>query len=365
MATNHWQHILKTPFPNRQVGNRKDRGGRKIIEGTGPMGSFKYNEVDKIHRAVKRRIDFNYRNATKKLIDKEQDANKHNEIKQKMDEQKTKNVYITNYGSYKLSGFMGQYGAAPDPNTHDWFAGRFKGLGYNPRNPEDMTEMGTVLSLTAKHPEFFREAAAAAAKLRGEKIETELEGLKEGSLDNRTLAQFRKKLKVKQLTSDIWFNSLKKPELKEEYAILPPEQTKGDNIREFARMYKRGEIVAKPMSEWEIKIIHKPSAISNEKGVNPIAAKLIYVVMLGQTRTTWLADINTMEKHRNKGLANALLENLIELRGSNPIDGLIKTYDDTGLGMSQLESLYRKHGFTLTPDYDTNNNRVTSFRREP
>jgi len=366
MDTDTWKHILKSPFPNRWVGNRKARGGRKIIEGTGPMKSFKYDEVEQIHRAVKRRIDFNYRNATQKLLDKEEDESKHNEIKQEMEEQKKNNVYITNYGSYKLSGFMGQYGAAPDPNTHDWFSGRFRGLGYDPNNKEDMSELGTVLSLTAKHPQFFEESRAATAAARKDKLTGELADLKEGTLDNKTLAQLKRKLKVKQLTPDIWFNSLKKPELSDEYALLPPEQTKGQNIRAFTRMYKEGQIMAKPLSEWVIKIIHKPTAIDNLRYTNAVSASLIYVVMQGEAeRTTWLADINTRETHRNKGLANALLENLIELRGSNPIDGLVKLYDDSGLGLAEVEALYRKHGFELQANQDTTGQAVTSFRRSP
>tara|TARA_R100000656_G_C3899743_1_gene118499 strand:- start:29 stop:514 length:486 start_codon:yes stop_codon:yes gene_type:complete len=153
-----WFDIVKNvPFPNEHVGNRKKRGGRKILVGTGPMKLFRYDELHNIHSAVKRLVDFNYRLEIEKRLKKETDEEVRISVIDELEEQKRHNVYATNYGSYTRFNFMSGEKTNINPNTHDWFAGRFNGLGYNPDNADEMREAGKTLQLTGRHWEWFHE----------------------------------------------------------------------------------------------------------------------------------------------------------------------------------------------------------------
>ena len=169
-----WKEILKAPYPNRVVGNRKARGGRRIKEGTGKYGLFRYDEInekigysgirEEIDEAYEKEIEKvtkkNIRESKKKLgneYSSEMDNYIKRRVRDKLTEQKKTNLYATTYGldakkpfaitpeqEQKLIGRFGKeiYSKLPaDRKPHsNWFVG-FRKLGYDPNDDEALQRL--------------------------------------------------------------------------------------------------------------------------------------------------------------------------------------------------------------------------------
>jgi hypothetical protein len=142
-----WTDILKSPFPNHML-NRRQRGKRPVIKGTGKNGLFTYDEIDeKLSANVSSLIDERYEKEIKKKTNETiKEANKtlkekmsgemkayiSDKVRNALTEQKLNNVYATAYGDYAnpMTGSKGR-----------WFSGGLSALGYNPEDSKQMSQV--------------------------------------------------------------------------------------------------------------------------------------------------------------------------------------------------------------------------------
>jgi hypothetical protein len=127
-----WQDILKKPYPNHWLpANRRGLDPstgrtREIIRGTGPAGSFLFDELDKVSPEAVIEVIDRYKVKTQDDIKAAKKAGKPTKhIEEENRKQMENNVYATSYG-------MGGKG---------WFRGGFRRLGYNPDDAEHMRTM--------------------------------------------------------------------------------------------------------------------------------------------------------------------------------------------------------------------------------
>ena len=64
-----WFDVLKNPYPNHMT-NRKGRGGRRAIRGSGQGGLFRYHELSDIDPEVTPLVDAAYEKEIAKEMDK-------------------------------------------------------------------------------------------------------------------------------------------------------------------------------------------------------------------------------------------------------------------------------------------------------
>ena len=148
-----WFDVLKNPYPNHMT-NRKGRGGRRAIRGSGQGGLFRYHELSDIDPEVTPLVDAAYEKEIAKEMDKHtkyavKRMKKENKevtpsllnhirkrVTQALQKQKERNLYATYYGSHQKgdSRFEG--------NKKKWFHGRISALGVN---PDDKQKVGALL----------------------------------------------------------------------------------------------------------------------------------------------------------------------------------------------------------------------------
>ena len=142
-----WEETLKAPFPNHMLGNRRARGGRRVIRGTGKNGLFKYSEINELlgdnittlidaryEKEIDKLTKKNIRDSKKRLKEENKEITQEminyltKRIRKQLESQKENNVYATAYGTFSSTGSKGK-----------WFAGGLSPLGYNPNDEEQMT----------------------------------------------------------------------------------------------------------------------------------------------------------------------------------------------------------------------------------
>lgn len=318
-----WKEILKAPYPNRVVGNRKARGGRRIKEGTGKYGLFRYDEIneklgysgirEEIDEAYEKEIEKvtkkNIRESKKKLGDKySSEMNNYikRRVRDKLTEQKKTNLYATTYGkdanrpnktitSEQEQELIGRYGkeaysklpAGAKPYSN-WFVG-FRKLGYDPNNEEELQKL--------------------MARIKG--------------VGNRRFVEWEEK---------------RQEERKEKIAeFLATVSLSGwENYSSLADKYnKEGPLSGKGSRKAEsAKIL-----TANVEG-KPIASIALLELNDG---TIWVHEIKVDNKYTRKGIASLLMKKLIDSYGDKEITGLVIPGGKMSRG--DLVRFYEKYGF--------------------
>ena len=157
----NWFDIIKSPYPNHMT-NRKGRGGRRIIRGSGQGGLFRYDELTDIDSEVQPLVDEAYNKEIEKLVEfhikqaKKQLKKEGGEftsalenwirkrVVKNMEKQKKRNLYATYYGSHTKKGPWNQ-------SKGKWFHGRIPALGVNPDDKERIGALLRTVHGAAKH----------------------------------------------------------------------------------------------------------------------------------------------------------------------------------------------------------------------
>ena len=147
-----WFDVIKMAYPNHMT-NRRGRGGRRQIKGSGTGGLFRYHELSDIDPEVTPLVDAAYDKEIEKLVEKhtkiaekkkkeageEVTNSMRNFIRKRVTDelrkQKEKNLYATYYGSHQKgdSRFEG--------NKKKWFHGRVPALGVNPDDKQRISAL--------------------------------------------------------------------------------------------------------------------------------------------------------------------------------------------------------------------------------
>lgn len=292
-----WEDILKAPYPNRLVGNRKERGGRRIKEGTGKYGLFRYDEIDRLigHDGIQAEIDEAYekeiqkvirqniRESKKKLGDRyTPDLERYlkKRITKKLTEQKKKNLYATTYGAD--SSFFGN-----KTKPSKWFTG-FRKLGYDPNDEE---------------------------------------GLKK--LINRVVG-------VGKMRFVDWEEQAQKKRAKENEKFRETVSLSGwSNYPSLANEYNKGPLSGKDSAKAE-----SAKIITAQAEGKSIAHIIVLEISDGRT---WFHELSVDRGYRRKGVAGMLMEKLVETYGNTEITGLI--IPSGRMSEGELARFYRRYDF--------------------
>lgn len=294
-----WEDILKAPYPNRLIGNRKERGNRRIKEGTGKYGLFRYNEINErigydgireeideaYEKEIQKVIRRNIRESKKKLGDRyTPDLEKYlkRRITRKLTEQKKNNLYATTYGK-DAKGAFGEVKTKPTR----WFTG-YRKLGYDPKDEEGLKKLINRI--------------VGVGKMRF--IDWEEQAQKEREKENE---KFRETVSLSG-----WSN----------YPSLADD-------------YNKGPLSGKDSAKAEsAKII-----TANAEGKS-IAHIIVLEISDGRT---WFHELSVDRGYRRKGVAGMLMEQLIETYGNTEITGLI--IPSGRMSEGQLARFYKRYGF--------------------